>query len=735
MRRVSPSRQRIALAAALASACSALCLSTGGPDALGPVIAAVAVAAVVPILEWRAVPAALARALPRAAALVLLVVGLLAWLSRSVGTLAVDPEVFPRVAGPVLAGAALVFALAPRAFSFGGAQAPAIVGLLCVAGLDPRPDGYGGSSLPFLRAGEHSAFGERYMTLAVATLVALWTGAIVESGPRWSRRTMLTLTLSFAAAASLAAGGIVGLPVLQPHVERAVASTFMEGTTGLSGESTLGEFAELAVSERRVLDMETAGPARGEWRLPSEVFTSFDGRRWSNPLRPVLPREVLRPAAAPGSALLDGLGSWFALQPASTAEAASVDLRVTQAAVERWPLLVPRGVSGVAAPAGLLERDSFGLPRWYGALPQRIYGARWSGLPTGATGVLPPEVRAAALALPPHVDPRLLDLGRELATRASTPRSRIAATTIHLQSNFRYTLAPGSFRTRDPLAEFLFEKRAGYCEYFASAGVVLLRLQGVPARFVKGLSVGPHTDQGGGLHVVRESDAHAWVEAWVPGEGWVEADPTPPAQLSASRPRRSAVSRWREHVRAALGQVWARLSTQRPLALVRWAAGRAAAALRLAAVDPRTWLLIGTLVAGYGLARLLRAARSRRPRARGDASEGAVPGELRAMVHALEAHWTRVGHPRPPGRGLREHAFALAARREVRADVRSAAGPGPVVPDGIATLVPAAPYRAPEVGKEIVEVYYGARFGGDFPSAQELRRLHDAISRALSGQS
>ena len=107
----------------------------------------------------------------------------------------------------------------------------------------------------------------------------------------------------------------------------------------------------------------------------------------------------------------------------------------------------------------------------------------------------------------------------------------------HLQAGYRYTLSPGAFRTADPVAEFLFEKKAGYCEYFASAAVLLLRLQGVPARFVKGLSVGPQTDQGGGLHVVRESDAHAWVEAWIPGEGWVEADPTPPGQFADAHGR------------------------------------------------------------------------------------------------------------------------------------------------------------------------------------------------------
>jgi len=77
----------------------------------------------------------------------------------------------------------------------------------------------------------------------------------------------------------------------------------------------------------------------------------------------------------------------------------------------------------------------------------------------------------------------------------------------------------------DPLAYFLFTRKQGHCEYFASAMTVMLRTAGIPARLATGFQSGvynPITD----FWLVRASDAHAWVEAWIPGRGWTTFDPT-----------------------------------------------------------------------------------------------------------------------------------------------------------------------------------------------------------------
>jgi protein-glutamine gamma-glutamyltransferase len=80
----------------------------------------------------------------------------------------------------------------------------------------------------------------------------------------------------------------------------------------------------------------------------------------------------------------------------------------------------------------------------------------------------------------------------------------------------------------DPLAHFLFDTKAGFCEYFATAMTVMLRTQGIPAREVNGFLPGEYNDVGGD-YIVRASDAHSWVEAYFPGTGWLTFDPTPPS--------------------------------------------------------------------------------------------------------------------------------------------------------------------------------------------------------------
>ncbi len=110
---------------------------------------------------------------------------------------------------------------------------------------------------------------------------------------------------------------------------------------------------------------------------------------------------------------------------------------------------------------------------------------------------------------------------------AATDLERARAIERHLRADYRYTLELPDRETADPLAYFLFTRRKGHCEYFASAMAVLLRTLGVPTRLATGFQSGiynPITE----LWLVRSSDAHTWVEAWIPGHGWSSFDPTPP---------------------------------------------------------------------------------------------------------------------------------------------------------------------------------------------------------------
>jgi hypothetical protein len=693
---VGATRERVARAVALAGAVVALAFALRHSSPLFLALAALGGGALAsPFVEWTSPPPWLVRTLPRVHGLVLLVVGLAAWWSRSLGVLVLDPAVFPSLAGPLVVAIAAAFALAPRAFPPGRTLVPATIAVLALAGLDPSPSGYGVSALPFLRGADHSAFAEVYLALALVVLGASWAAALSESGPRWHHRDLLQVAFATALAAALAATGVVGLPLLQPRIERAVASALDQGTTGLSEESTLGEFAELSVSHRRVLDVE-ASVDGGRWLLRSEVFTTFDGRRWTNPPPPPAGgdgqlRTLLRPGPAPAVAgpLLADTGAWFEAGGVGV-PGPTVDLRFVQQDLAAWPLVLPRGVTAVTVDAPFLEVDRFGNPRRPRGVPVSLYGAVLPAarVPDAASALSDAEQRES-LTLPTVVDERVRDLARELAPPTARPRERLEATVAHLQRGYAYTLRPGAFRTRDGLAEFLFDKKAGYCEYFASAAVLLLRLQGVPARFVKGLSVGPQTDQGGGLHVVRESDAHAWVEAWLPGEGWVEADPTPPAQFASAHPPAGGLERRLQRARAAVAAAWARLTVRGPLSflrvLARDLAGRAARALR----EPMLWVAAVFLALAP---RLLSAWRTRRHHgAGGDDGTAAVSSDLRELVRALEGGWRAAGRPRPPGRGLLEHATSIG------------------------------------IGARAVALYYGARYGGDTPSPGEVDRLREAL--------
>ncbi|MDR1726954.1 MAG: transglutaminaseTgpA domain-containing protein [Acidobacteriota bacterium] len=144
----------------------------------------------------------------------------------------------------------------------------------------------------------------------------------------------------------------------------------------------------------------------------------------------------------------------------------------------------------------------------------------------------PPEVGAAYLQLPP-LDPRIAELGRAVTQGREGRYAQARALEAWLRTRYTYALTPpGATAGGDPLAAFLFDARAGHCEYFATALVVMLRQVGVPARMASGYLAGDYNPVSGSW-TVRRRHAHAWAEAWFPPYGWVAFDPTPPAPPGA----------------------------------------------------------------------------------------------------------------------------------------------------------------------------------------------------------
>lgn len=130
-----------------------------------------------------------------------------------------------------------------------------------------------------------------------------------------------------------------------------------------------------------------------------------------------------------------------------------------------------------------------------------------------------------ALALPPDINPRSRELAAHWRKQSDNPNV-IAAKALqnYQQENFIYTLPP-PLLGRNAVDDFLFSSRRGFCEHYASSFVFLMRAAGIPARVVAGYLGGEINPVDGHL-AVRQSDAHAWAEIWIQGEGWRRVDPT-----------------------------------------------------------------------------------------------------------------------------------------------------------------------------------------------------------------
>lgn len=198
-----------------------------------------------------------------------------------------------------------------------------------------------------------------------------------------------------------------------------------------------------------------------------------------------------------------------------------------------------------------------------------------ASIPDGSPGAEPlsPAERARYLQLPDGLSPRVRSLSAELALgRSQAQAARTMA--LYLRNAYNYSLdAEAPPEGAEFVDYFLYESGVGYCSYFATALAVLLRSAGIPSRYVEGYYLGDLDDEGEGL--VRNSDAHAWVEAYLDGIGWTTLEATPPfpAQPYASLAREAAADG------LGLGSVRPSAGLSERLPALGRAAGLSAAAL------------------------------------------------------------------------------------------------------------------------------------------------------------
>ncbi|MBI3551320.1 MAG: DUF3488 domain-containing protein [Elusimicrobia bacterium] len=499
--------------------------------------------------------------------------------------------------------------------------------------------------------------------MAYLALCASWL--FLAAGLAWERRKDWAPALAGWGAASLALSILVFLAT--PRVEglrrinpilagldkfQAKASV----TTGFTENISLGWFGELKRSSARVMRVEPASPPVGRpgaLRIRGAAYDLFDGTSWKKELVDFRYRRGRRRQTSTG-----GRG-W--------AQRRGRELRL------------PTDSSGATAayrfslfPMGLTVVFTVGSPWFVGGIDDNSYfdytdslyvatpyftGLKYvafSGMgPNGArVGLIEfdESLRSRYLALPPDPNGRLLELSRQAVGASVGDAAKAKAIEGFLRARYAYSTFSDS-RGRS-LSSFLFGTRKGNCEYFASAGVVLMREAGIPARLVTGF-LADDWNEYGGFYDVRQRTAHAWVEAYLPTQGWTTFDPTP--TQSAFSFSADALSRRLERLIDAVQGEWYRTVIGYDQSSQRNTFTRIGVALSLTAA--LAWLrklfLAGAAAwALWGIWSLLRQARERLER-----------GRRLGLYGRAEQLLLRAGLPRPAHLTPREFSIEVRGRR------------------------------------------------------------------------
>ncbi|MDI1308386.1 MAG: DUF3488 and transglutaminase-like domain-containing protein [Methylotenera sp.] len=277
------------------------------------------------------------------------------------------------------------------------------------------------------------------------------------------------------------------------------------GMTGLSDSMEPGNISQLSLSSKIAFRVEfkSAIPANNQlyWRGP--VLWHQEGRRWQMASdRIPLPMETLQTS---GSA---------------------TDYTITLEPHNRnWLLMLDLPeISASTLPAeARVKHDMQVLSKEPIRTRIRYQGSSYLQYKLGAE--LSEHERTLALQLIEDENPKTRQLAAQWISEKKSPTAMVeAALKMFREQEFVYTLAPPRLG-KEPVDDFLFNTKRGFCEHYASSFVYLMRAAGVPARIVTGYQGGEINPNGNYL-IVRQSDAHAWAEVWLQDRGWVRVDPT-----------------------------------------------------------------------------------------------------------------------------------------------------------------------------------------------------------------
>lgn len=466
------------------------------------------------------------------------------------------------------------------------------------------------SLLGLLTAGQARGQGPVYPALVVLFLLAC-LGAFRAADPGrlpigrvGARAVAVALVISLSAAAL---GATLTVSARRAHarmMQRVRSSSLgWMARTGFSDQMALGSLDGLLDSTTAVLRLR--GPRVDHLR--GAVFDIYEAGRWMRSER--LEREV--------EANFSG-----ALPPGKVVEIEAISERS-----ERF--FLPLGVSAIVTTPARVKVDGFGVVKRAGTSGRPrarvVLGARESA------PVEPPSPQD--LTLSRRARAQISPLAEAWTAGATTPAGRLDAIEHRLRTEYRYARSFQRAATVDPVLDFLLRDRSGHCEYFATAMALLARSLDIPARVATGYRVAEWSPLGG-YHVVREQNAHAWVEVWEEGKGWSVRDPTPGEFLPQNSPHEAGtLAAVLDALRVWYGEA------------VAWIGQRTGVQVGLVS-------LAGFVVLGWIIARGARGRGSKLKPAAAD--EEALPF-LRSLLAAL----ARAGFPHDPTEPLEHFASRL----------------------------------------------------------------------------
>ncbi|MFP6582470.1 MAG: transglutaminase-like domain-containing protein [Candidatus Hydrogenedentota bacterium] len=291
------------------------------------------------------------------------------------------------------------------------------------------------------------------------------------------------------------------------------------GGIRMDTESQLGAVAKTKIEGKtkvalRIISDEAPGYLR------ANAFDNYEPPRWLNST-PVRALRKLEDGSAQEGYRRYPLVNW------SPSQVASEDMALR----DIWPTkgVGPTVFTQLHAPYVEID-DALVYANGHGIATSRdrIAGSNYRLYIDSEKHSLPPIeiMKARMLELPSNLDPEVRALADALFEDADSPLEKALRVVGHFQKNHTYALGIEIPPGVDPLTYFLLERPPAHCEYFATGAAVLLRLGGVPCRYVTGYVVREQSDKGG-YWLARSRDAHAWVEAWDEEEGWVVIEATP----------------------------------------------------------------------------------------------------------------------------------------------------------------------------------------------------------------